>query len=121
MRAVERRRIRLFADPGRLAGFSSDVALAQAREELRQRRDDVELRDIAQLGADSVVVALLLPPSIPDDEIAADLRSALGIGPGRYERVGGPVRGVPTDPPAACPGCGRSEGRHAPGCRFDRR
>lgn len=120
MTPMEPRRIRLFADPERLAGFSSDAVLTRAQAELRQRRDDVELRDVERLGTDSVLVALVLPSAVRDEDIEADLRTVLGIGPGRSER--GPdtdtVRGMSGSPTRACPRCGYLDGRHSPDCIF---
>lgn len=120
MTPVEARRIRLFADPERLAEFARDDVVARAQAELRQRRDDIELRDVVRLGSDSVLVAVVLPLSVRDEDIEADLRTVLGIGPGRSGR--GPdtdaMRGMSSRPTAACRECGYMDGRHSPGCTF---
>lgn len=123
MTPMEPRRIRLFADPERLAEFSPDTVLARARAQLRQRRDGVELRDVVRVGTDSVLVALVMPRSVRDEEIETDLRAVLGIGPGGYE--GGPdtdtLRGMSGNPTRACPLCGYMDGRHSPDCTHARR
>jgi hypothetical protein len=123
MTQKEPRRIRLFADPKRLDGFSRQTALPPARLELRRRRGDVELRDAVRVGTDSILVALVLPPTVRDGDIEADLRAVLEIGPGGYER--GPdtdqLRGMSSNPTRACRRCGYMDGRHSPDCLYARR
>ncbi len=118
MTEVEPRRIRLLADPGSLAGFEKESVMAWAVPELRRRHSDVELRDVEQTGPDCVVVALLLPPAVRDEDIEPDLRSLLRIGPGGYQRgletdalLG--ISGIKT---WACECCGGIDGQHAPDC-----
>lgn len=57
-------RLRFGGDPGRLAGFDVDNALRKGRRRPRQLRDDVELLRIEQRSADSIEVALLVPPPV---------------------------------------------------------
>jgi hypothetical protein len=116
------RRIRLFTDPENLAAFDRESVLARAVPELRERRVDVELRDVEQDGPDSVLVALMLPPTVPDEDIEPDLRSVLGIGPGRYQRGPeiGQMHGVSGAQTLACPVCGYTSG-HASNCKYRRR
>jgi len=123
---MARLRLRLLADPSRLAGFDSKAALELARPRLRQARDDAELAHVEQLAPDAVGVVLLVAPAVGADdidEIAKDLRAALGIGPGPHELIlneaADPyvhrVRGIKGES-TACPSCGLGGGRHLPGC-----
>lgn len=118
MTEMEPRRIRLFADPGGLAGFDKESVMARAAPKLRLRRADVELRDVEQAGPDCVVVALFIPPAVADEDIEEDLRSALGIGPGTHQRGLEPdsILGVSGIKTWVCECCGGTDGRHAPNC-----
>ena len=136
MTEKEVRRVRLFADAARLADFDMRVALDRAERELRHRHVEVDLLSVEVLEPDSVVVALRLPPAVLTDEVAIDLRSALGLGPGDHELWPDPgmVRGIGgrrgpdrrevvggPSPRPACPGCGSEDGTHRPGCKYRRR
>lgn len=120
---MEPRRIYLFADPGRLAGFDSDTALAQARSELERRHADIDLRDVELAAPDCVLVALLLPPGVHDEDVEEVLRDVLGLGPGPSQR--GPdtrtIGAVSPTQTRACTGCGYTGGRHAPDCKYRKR
>lgn len=114
-------RLRLSADPSRLARLNSEAGLEQARSRLRQTRDDVVLTHVEQLAPDVIGVVLLVAPTVRADEIddiAMDLRAALGIGPGTNETgdasVGG-VRGIGGES-TVCRKCGIPGGRHLPEC-----
>jgi hypothetical protein len=87
MTAMERRRLRLSAPAGRLAGFDGQAALGLARSRLSQLRNDVELTDVEKIAPDAVGVSLRIAPPVSDDDIAADLRAVLEIGPGGHEVV----------------------------------
>lgn len=120
------RRLRLWADPGRLTGFDAEIVLENARTHLHQRRDDVELTHIEQLSPDSIGVVLLAAPTLRSqdiDEIATDLREYLGIGPGRQRLLPDQVtevRGIGGQG-RTCPRCGASGGSHLPECPRNRR
>lgn len=121
MPGMTRRRLQLWADPGRLAGFDAGNAFAEAQRRLRELRDDVELTLIRQLSPDSVGIVLLAAPSVGAagiDEIAAVLREALGLGAGRTELVPDgleEVRGI-GGPGHTCSECGLPDGSHRRGC-----
>lgn len=120
------RRLRLWGDPGLLAGFDADSVTAEARRRLRGLRDDVELVHVSQQSPDSIGVVLLAAPSVRDediDEIAAVLREALGIGLGVDELLPEQVeeiRGIGGEG-RTCRGCGAPDGTHVPGCPAERR
>jgi hypothetical protein len=126
MPSMTPRRLRLWGDQGRLTEFDAENALRKARRRLRQLRDDVELVHIEQLSADSVEVALLVPPSVRSediDEISAALRESLEIGAGPYALIPDrdeEVRGIGGQG-STCPVCRASEGSHVPGCPRSRR
>jgi hypothetical protein len=120
------RRLRLWADPGRLTGFNPDTAWRAAGLRLRELGYDVELTHIERLP-DSVGVILLVGPSVTAadlDEIAAALRETLDIGAGSDallpEDEGGAVRGMPSAG-RRCSLCELPDGRHVPGCPNERR
>jgi hypothetical protein len=119
-------RLRLWADPGQLAGFDGEIALENAQAHLRELRDDVELTDIDLVSPDSIEVVLLRAPTVgieDIDQIATDLRAFLGVGDGPYVVVPddhGAVRGIGGQG-RTCPDCRRSDGRHTPGCPRSRR
>src|ERR1700743_3442838 len=121
MPGMTRRRLRLWTEPGRLAGFAAESAPNAARTRLRELRDDVELTHVQLLSDDSIGVVLLVAPSagIGDiDEIAAVLRETLGLGTGRNELVpdtAEPVRGI-GGLGRTCPCCGAPDGSHLRGC-----
>jgi hypothetical protein len=114
-------RLRLSADPSRLDTFGSEIGLGRAQSRLRQSLDDVVLTHVERLAPGVIGVVLLVERTVrPDevDDIAADLRSALGIGPGRNELISDEsqrVRGIGGES-AVCGACGLGGGRHVPGC-----
>lgn len=125
-------RFRLSADPARLAGFDSEAGLEQAQSRLGQTRDDVVLTHVEQIAPDAIGVVFLVAPTVRADEIddiAVDLRAALGIGPGTNQAEDAyaeGVRGVPGESAqaiggesAVCRSCGLSGGRHLPDCPLD--
>jgi hypothetical protein len=115
------RRLRLQADPGRLAGFDGETVLEDARTRLGQLRDDVELTHIEWLSSDSIGVVLLTEPTVRGEDIAeivTHLREILEIGPGPGEWLPadvGKVRGIGGEGPT-CPDCWAPDGSHVPGC-----
>ncbi len=121
MTGMTPRRLQLWADPSRLAGFDGETALEHATVCLRQQRDDVELTQIKQLSPDSIGVVLLVAPTVrreDEDDIAAALREILEIGPGHDVWIPderGEVRGI-SGQGRSCPECGGSDGSHLPGC-----
>jgi hypothetical protein len=119
-------RLRLSADASRLAGFDTEAGLEQARSRLRLTRDDVVLTHVEQLATDAIGVVFLVTPAFRADEIddiATDLRAALGIGLGTNELVSSEVadtyaagvRGIGGES-AVCSSCGLSGGRHLADC-----
>jgi hypothetical protein len=115
------RRLRLWADRGRLTGLDGDGTLEVTRIGLPPLRGDVEVTHIELLPPDSISVILLAAPAISDeelDEVATVLREALGIGPGPHLMMPdgiGPVRAI-AGQGHTCPECGASDGSHLPGC-----
>ena len=126
---MEPLRLRLSADPSRLAGFDNKAGLEQARSRLSQIRDDVVLTHVEHLAHDAIGIVFLIVPTVGADDIddiAADLREALDIGPGTSELISseagdGYVKGVRGigGQSAVCPACGLGGGRHLPGCPRD--
>jgi hypothetical protein len=119
-------RLRLWADPGELTGFDGETVLENARAQLRELRDDVELTHIELLSPDSIGAVLLAAPTVRVDDIdgiATDLRALLGIGPGPYAPIPyepGAVRSIGGQG-RTCPDCRASDGSHLPGCPRSRR
>jgi hypothetical protein len=126
-------RLRLSAEPGELAEFDGQARLEQAQPRLRQVRHDVLVTHVEQLAPDAVGVVLFVEELVLTgaevDDLAAELRTALGIGAGTNELVsddihdpyvirGGPGKGIIGED-SVCPSCGLPGGRHVPGCPRD--
>lgn len=121
-------RLQLQADPSQLIGFDSEAALEQARSRLRESRDDVQVTHVELLSAGTVGVVFLAQPLSVEgiDDVATELRAALGIGPGINRLMSGPVRGVRGlgggeswsigGRDSTCGDCGIPGGRHLTGC-----
>jgi hypothetical protein len=121
---MTRRRLQLWGDPQRLAGFNPGAALEQARQRLGELRADVEVTHIEQPAPDSVRIVLLAEPSVTEadlNNIAATLRDILSIGVGAEVVLpeGGreEVRGIGGSS-NACPGCKQTDGTHRRGCPY---
>lgn len=127
MPGMTRRRLQLWGDPERLAGFDPGIALDQARQRLGELRVDVEVTHIEQPAPDSVRIVLLAEPSVTEadlNDIAAALREILNLGAGAEVVLpeGGreEVRGI-GGPGEACPGCRQTDGTHRRGCPYESR
>jgi hypothetical protein len=121
---MTRRRLQLWGDPQRMAGFHPGTALDQARQRLGELRADVEVTHIEQPSPDSVRIVILAEPSVTEadlNDIAVTLRDILSIGVGREvvlpEDGREEVRGIGSSSDA-CRGCGQTDGTHRRGCPY---
>lgn len=108
-------RVRLSADPARLADLDVTAAMENARPELAE--SGVELTDVETGTSDAVKVAFIIPATMSLDDAVHRVRAALDIGPGGHEELDEMGRiGYIGGRGYVCPRCGGQDGQHFPGC-----